>query len=238
LSASDAVLAAAAIQTSSLSLSNPGPVTVTQGSSVTTTISATLSAFRKRSIDFSVSGLPQGVSTAFSPSSCTPNCSTQLKLTASTSAAVGNHTITVTAKNKQSRATTSFALSVVQLPNVAVNAPTITPNGGTFSNAVNVTLQTSTAGASIHYTADGTNPTQSSTPYAAPFTLNTTSLVKAQAFKNGMTPSSQVSAWFTKEATGTITLAWADNSANENGFGIERKTGTNGTFLSDCYRCS
>jgi hypothetical protein len=40
-----------------------------------------------------------------------------------------------------------------------------------------------------------------------------------------MTLSSQVSAWFTKEAKGTITLAWADNSANENGFGIERKTG-------------
>jgi Chitobiase/beta-hexosaminidase C-terminal domain/Putative collagen-binding domain of a collagenase len=128
-----------------------------------------------------------------------------------------------------------------------VITPTITPNGGTFVNSVLVTLQTTTSGASIHYTTDGTNPTQSSTQYAAPFTLTTTSLVKAQAFKNGMTPSSQASVWFTKDASGVIniasmstsndetvsnviTLAWTDNSDNEDGFGIERKTGTNGTF--------
>jgi hypothetical protein len=69
LSSSDAVLTAAATstQTSSLSLSNTDPVALTQGSSVTTTISATAS--RKRSISFSVSGLPQGVSAAFSPTS-------------------------------------------------------------------------------------------------------------------------------------------------------------------------
>src|SRR5215813_12529926 len=127
LSSSGTILTAAATstQTSSLSLSNTGPVTVTQGSSVTTTISATLSTSRYRSIRFSVSGLPPGVSAAFSPSSCTPNCSTQLKLTASSSAAVGSYTITVTGKNKQYQATTSFALSVTQ---PAVSAPTIIPN--------------------------------------------------------------------------------------------------------------
>lgn len=93
-----------------------------------------------------------------------------------------------------------------------------------------MSLQTSTSGASIYYTTDGTNPTQSSQQYIAPFALTTTSLVKAQAFKKGMTPSSQASAWFTKEVSGTITLTWADNSNNETGFGIERKAGTNGTF--------
>ena len=156
--------------------------------------------FKKALISFSVSGLPQGVSAAFSPNSCTPNCSTQLKLTASSSAAVGSYTINVTGKNKQYQATTSFTLSVAQLPTAAVSAPTITPNGGTFTNSTTVTLQTSTSGASIYYTTDGTTPTQSSKRYTAPFTLTATSLVKAQAFKNGMTPSPQVSAWFTKDA--------------------------------------
>jgi hypothetical protein len=232
LSSSDAVLTAASTrtQTSSLSLSNPGPVTVTQGSSVPTTISATSAASRKRSISFSVSGLPQGVSAALSPNSCTPNCSTQLKLTASSSTAVGNYTITVTGKNKQYQATTSFTLSVAQPPMAAVSTPSIIPNGGAFTNSANVMLQTSTSGASIHYTTDGTTPTQSSKLYTAPFVLTATSLVKAQAFKSSMTPSSQVSAWFTKEVSGTLTLAWADNSTDENGFGIERKTGTNGAF--------
>jgi trimeric autotransporter adhesin len=64
-----------------------------------------------------------------------------------------------------------------------------------------VSLQTSTSGASIYYTTDGTTPTQSSNQYMAPFALTATSLVKSQAFKSGMTPSSQVSAWFTKDTS-------------------------------------
>jgi Concanavalin A-like lectin/glucanases superfamily/Chitobiase/beta-hexosaminidase C-terminal domain/Family of unknown function (DUF6298)/Putative collagen-binding domain of a collagenase len=223
LSSSDTALTTAATQ--GLSLSNTGPVTVTQGSSVTTTINATLSASRKRSISFSVSGLPQGVSAAFSPNSCTPDCSTQLKLTASTSAAVGNYTITVTGKNRWYQATTSFTLSIAQLP-AAVNAPTITPNGGTFTNSVTVALQTSTAEASIYYTTDGTTPTQSSKLYGAPFVLTATSLVKAQAFKSGMTPSPQVSAWFTKETSPVITPGLVA------AFGFNEGTGTTVTDVS------
>ena len=73
LSSSDTFLTAAttSTQSSSLSLSNSGPVTVTQGSSVTTTISATLASFQKGPISFSVSGLPQGVS-AFFPQTPAP----------------------------------------------------------------------------------------------------------------------------------------------------------------------
>jgi Chitobiase/beta-hexosaminidase C-terminal domain/Family of unknown function (DUF6298)/Putative collagen-binding domain of a collagenase len=217
LSDTDMVLttaAATSTQTSSLSLSNTGPVTVTQGSSVITTISATLApGSRRRSISFSVSGLPQGVSAAFSPNSCTPDCSTQLKVTASSSAVVGSYTITVTGKNKQYQATTSFTLSVAQPPTAAVTAPTITPNGGTFTNSVTVALQTSTAGASIFYTTDGTTPTQSSKSYTAPFPLTATSLVKTLAFKNGMTPSSQVSAWFTKDVAFDFSLSNTGNKS-------------------------
>jgi hypothetical protein len=234
LSSSDVVLAAAdtSTQTSSLSLSNTGPVTVTQGSSATTTINATLAAgSRRRSISFSVSGLPQGVSAAFSPTSCTPNCSTQLKLTASSSAAVGTYTIDVTGKNKQYQGTTSFTLSVAQLPTAAVNLPTITPNGGGFTNSVTVTLQTSTSGASIYYTTDGTTPTQSSKQYSAPFALTATSLVKAQAFKSGMMPSALVSAWFTKD-TSTVVPAGlvAAYGFNEgNGTTVSDLSGNNNT---------
>src|SRR5262249_9514750 len=207
LSASDAVLTSASTstQTLSLSLSNTGPVTgpvtVAQGSSIITTISATSGASEQRSISFSVSGLPLGVSAAFSPSSCTPNCLTQLKLTASSSTAVGSYTITVRGKNKRYQATTRFALLVTQPPAVAVSAPVISPNGSTFVNSVNVSLQTSTPGAAIYYTTDGTNPTQSSKLYSAPFSLVATSLVKALAFESGMTPSSLASAWFTQSVS-------------------------------------
>jgi hypothetical protein len=185
LSASDAVLTSAATstQTSDLSLSNKGPITVIQGSSVTTIISTTLSASRKRSINFSVAGLLQGISAAFSPSSCSPNCSTQLKLTASSSAAVGSYNITVTGKNKQQQASTSFVLSVAQPPTAAVTAPAINPNGGTFVDSITVALQTSTSGASIYYTTDGTTQRNLRSYIRLLLRLQPTALVKAEAFK-------------------------------------------------------
>ena len=191
LSSADTTLTAATTSTqkSSLSLSSAASVSLIQGLSVTTKINATLTSLKKWPINFSVSGLPEGVSGVFSPNSCTPDCSTQLTLTASTSAVVGSYTVTVKGKNKQYQAATSFNLSVTQ-PTIAVNTPTITPNGGTFTESSTVTLQTSTAGASIYYTTDGTNPTQSSKQYTAPFSLTATALVKAEAFKSGMTPSS------------------------------------------------
>jgi len=44
------------------------------------------------------------------------------------------------------------------------------------------------AGAAIHYTTDGTNPTLSSPTYTAPFTPTKTTLVKAQIFDNTKLP--------------------------------------------------
>ena len=48
-----------------------------------------------------------------------------------------------------------------------VQAPAITPPGGTFQNRVKVTMTCATVGAVIHYTLDGTDPTASSPVYAA-----------------------------------------------------------------------
>ena len=222
LSLSDTMLIpAATARTSILSLSNTRPITLTQGSLATTRISATLAALRKRSVTFSVSGLPQEVSGTFSPNSYTPNCTTELKLTASSSAAVGSYVINVTGKNKQQyQGTTSFTLSVTLVPTVAEDASTITPNSGAFTNSVTVTLQSGTSGVTIYYTTNGSNPTQSSKVYNVPFAFTATS------------PSSEASAWFTKEGAGTATLTWADNFNNETGFAMERKTRTAGTQIA------
>ena len=55
--------------------------------------------------------------------------------------------------------------------------------------------------------------------------------MKAIAFKDGSNPSAQVSASFTVVAPpAQLTLTWQDNSNNEDNFGIERKTGTTGTY--------
>ncbi len=62
-----------------------------------------------------------------------------------------------------------------------VTAPSIT--GTTpFIGSTTVTL-TADAGNTIYYTTDGTDPTNASTAYTTPFTLNTSATVKAIAYK-------------------------------------------------------
>ncbi|WP_332645403.1 endonuclease [Lysinibacillus sp. 54212] len=60
-----------------------------------------------------------------------------------------------------------------------------TPGSGTFVGSTSVTLTTSTAGADIFYTTDGTEPTAQSTKYTAPIAINETTTLKAIVVKDG-----------------------------------------------------
>lgn len=91
--------------------------------------------------------------------------------------------------------TTTITVTVNSAP--AVAAPTADPVAGTYDKAKEVTLFCSTAGASIYYTLDGTNPTTTSTKYTSPFPLAVdpagenikTYTVKAIGVKDGMNNS-------------------------------------------------
>src|SRR5207237_1302674 len=98
------------------SLSNGGDRSVTQGSSVTNTITATLISVSSRSVAFSASGLPAGASASFSSPSCTPTCSTTLTLTTSTSTPTGPLTLPVARPGCGVTRTTRFTLTVKALP--------------------------------------------------------------------------------------------------------------------------
>ena len=77
-----------------------------------------------------------------------------------------------------------------------VATPTITPNGGTFTKTVTVTLGDTTSGAQIYYTTDGSAPTQSSILYSTPFVLTKNATVSAVGFENTLNPSSEAQAQF------------------------------------------
>jgi len=114
LSSYSSIVSATTQSSFDFSMSNGGARTVSQGSSVTNSVTATLSAGSAQSVSFSASGLPSGVSASFSPTSCNPTCSSTLTLTASSSATTGNSTITVTGTSGGVTRNTTFTLTVNQ----------------------------------------------------------------------------------------------------------------------------
>jgi hypothetical protein len=68
-----------------------------------------------------------------------------------------------------------------------VAIPTASPEAGTYTSAQNVTLGTTTEGADIYYTLDGTTPTTASTKYTGPIAIGETKTLKAIAVKDGKT---------------------------------------------------
>ncbi|EEF58610.1 chitobiase/beta-hexosaminidase C-terminal domain-containing protein [Pedosphaera parvula] len=91
---------------------------------------------------------------------------------------------------------------------VFVSAPVIAPNGGTFTNAVTVTLSNTAPGATLYYTLDGTAPTSNSLPYIGSFVLTNSLAVKAVAvISNGV--------------SAVITASFINSSAVGNGAGLQ-----------------
>ncbi|MDR4498088.1 MAG: hypothetical protein MRK02_09250 [Candidatus Scalindua sp.] len=103
----------------SFSLSNSGNKSVSRGRSVTNTITSTLVSGTKRSISYSVTGLPPGAEYSFSPDISTPTLSsdspTTLKISTSFSSTTpkGNYTITVLGTTGETTKRTSFVLTVM-----------------------------------------------------------------------------------------------------------------------------
>ena len=73
-----------------------------------------------------------------------------------------------------------------------VVTPSATPGTGAYGTPQNVTLSTTTAGATVRYTTDATEPTASSTAYSAPVAVASTLTLRARGFKTGWSPSDSV----------------------------------------------
>lgn len=88
-----------------------------------------------------------------------------------------------------------------------VATPAFAPPGGTYGEPVNVTLSTTTPGATIRYTLDGSKPTGSSPAYTGPIAVAQNTTVKAVGFKAGMTKSGVAKAIYRIDAGGGTNAA-------------------------------
>lgn len=103
-----------------------------------------------------------------------------------------------------------------------VAMPTFSPAPGNYPLPQNVTLSSTTVGAIIRYTTNGSEPTAASTQYSGPIYISTTTAtLKAKAFKSGMTESNTNIASYTignpsTVATPTFSLAGGTYSSTQN----------------------
>lgn len=70
--------------------------------------------------------------------------------------------------------------------------PLFSLNGNFYSGAQSLVMSTSQQGGVIRYSRDGTDPTPSSPAYTGPLNIDTTQVIRAKVFANGLLPSATV----------------------------------------------
>jgi hypothetical protein len=78
-----------------------------------------------------------------------------------------------------------------------VATPSAAPGPGAVTSGTSVALTSSTSGAIIYYTTDGSSPTSSSTQYSTPISITAAVTIKAIAVKADMTDSDVLTAAYT-----------------------------------------
>ncbi len=110
-------------------------------------------------------------------------------------------------------ATVNFGdVIVTPVGSSAAADPTITPSGGAINSGATIEISSSTPGAVIHYTTDGSTPTPLSPVYSTGVTLNGDATVKAIAYAAGKNPSGVTSTSFNVNSVPTVS-AGSDTTA-------------------------
>jgi glucose/arabinose dehydrogenase/PKD repeat protein len=161
------------------SMSSGGNKSVARGTAVTNAVNATLVSGATQPVSFGASGLPAGATAAFSPTSCSPGCSTTLTITTGASTPIGTSTITVTGTGGSLSRTTAFSLSVTSTsdttpPSVSVTAPTAGATLLGTAVAVSATASDNVGVSGVQFLVDGANlgGEDTTSPYSV--TWNTT----------------------------------------------------------------
>lgn len=111
-------------------------------------------------------------------------------IAASTSVEIQNANTT----NTQLRIKTIKITYTTDNPTCAI--PTFSPEAGAVASGTEVSIS-STTGATIYYTTDGTTPSESSNVYSSPIVITEATTIKAYAVKDGYTASDVATAEYT-----------------------------------------
>ncbi|MFD0593266.1 M4 family metallopeptidase [Catellatospora coxensis] len=120
---------------------SPASGSVNPGSSVTSTIGATLTNGSAQTVSLSASGLPSGATASFSPTSITSaGGSSTLTIATSSSTPSGTYAVTVTGTGASSTRTTTYSLTVNGAPGCTGTNPTdvTIPDNTTVTSTITI----------------------------------------------------------------------------------------------------
>ncbi|OKP78825.1 hypothetical protein A3844_28890, partial [Paenibacillus helianthi] len=139
--------------------------------------------------------------------------------------------VTIKAIAVKAGMTDSAVMSEVYTIMAQVAAPSANPAGGAVASGTTVALSTTTSGAAIHYTLDGSTPTSASAVYSGAIPVTGAVTIKAIAVKAGMTDSAVMSEAYTIMAQAAAPSANPAGGAVASGTTVALSTTTSGAAI-------
>jgi kumamolisin len=224
---------------------------VTAGSTGTSTVTETVTGGFDSAVTLTASGLPSGVTAAFSPASITGAGTSTLTFTASSTAAAGNSTITVTgtpASGTTETTTLTLTVSAASTPSFSLSATAASVKDGStgtstvtetvtngFNSPVTLTASGLPTGVTAAFsptsiTGAGTSTltfTASSTATAGSYTITVTGTPAS-----GTAKTTTLTLTVTAAVTGSFTISVSPTSGyldrGQSGYGVVTTTASGG----------